>query len=149
MSKPTPRVLLDTNILVSGFVFLKGNEHMILKLAEVGRIVLVLPESVLEETRIVLTRSFQGHEALLDTFLSRIKHTVLPWKDFERLVPVCMGKVRDRKDAPLLASVIVAKPDFALTGDVALREDLKRCSETAKITKICSSAQFLETMSRS
>jgi len=60
-----------------------------------------------------------------------------------------MEKVRDRKDAPLLASVIVAKPDFALTGDVALREDLKRCRETAKITKICSSAQFLKTMSRS
>jgi predicted nucleic acid-binding protein len=44
MARPKPTVLIDTNILVSGLVFLKGNEHRILKLAEDKRIVLVLPE---------------------------------------------------------------------------------------------------------
>lgn len=33
-----PRVLLDTNILVSGMVFTKGNEHEILRLIEEGKL---------------------------------------------------------------------------------------------------------------
>jgi predicted nucleic acid-binding protein len=34
MPRRKPTVLIDTNILISGLVFLKGNEHKILKLAE-------------------------------------------------------------------------------------------------------------------
>jgi len=49
MPRPKPRALLDTNILISGLFFLKGNEHKILELAEEGEIVLILPESVLRE----------------------------------------------------------------------------------------------------
>jgi putative PIN family toxin of toxin-antitoxin system len=148
MPKARARVLLDTNILISGLVLLKGNEHKILKLAEEEEIVLILPESVLEEARMVLARSFPGHESLLDTYLSKVKHTLLPWKDFGQSVRAYIEKVRDRKDAPLLASVVVAKPDFTLIGDATLREDLKRCGETDKITKICSSTQFLRAMSK-
>ena len=144
MPKPKPKVLIDTNILISGLVFLKGNEHKILKLAEERKIVLVLPEFVLEEGRLVLARSFPGHEALLDAFLTRVEHTVLPWKEIGQSAFAYAKKVRDEKDAPLLASVIAAKPDFTVTGDVALREDMKRCSEVAGVTKICSSRQFLE-----
>ena len=44
-----PRVLLDTNVLISGLVFPKGNEHRILALAEEESITLVLPEPVLIE----------------------------------------------------------------------------------------------------
>ena len=146
MRKPKPKVLIDTNILISGLVFLKGNEHKILKLAEEGKLVLVLPEFVLEEGRLVLARSFSSHEALLDASLARMKHKVLLWEEIGQLSSVYEKKVRDRKDAPLLASVIVAKPDFTVTGDVALREDMMRCSEVAGVTKICSSRQFLEAM---
>jgi len=144
MPRPQPKVIIDTNILISGLVFLKGNEHRILKLAEERKIVLVLPEFVLEEGRLVLTRSFPGHEALLDAFLTKVEHTVLPWKEIGQSAPAYEKKVRDKKDAPLLASVITVKPDFTVTGDVALREDMKRCSEVAGVTKICSSRQFLE-----
>ena len=144
MPRPKPKVLIDTNILISGLVFLKGNEHRILKLAEERKIVLVLPEFVLEEGRLVLARSFLGHEALLDAFLTRVEYAVLPWKEIGQSASAYEKKVRDKKDAPILASVIAAKPDFIVTGDVALREDLKRCSEVAGVTKICSSRQFLE-----
>lgn len=143
MPKPKPEVLIDTNILVSGLVFLKRNEHKILKLAEDRKIVLILPEFVLEEGRMVLARSFPGHEALLDAFLTRVEHTVLPWNEIGPSASVYEKKVRDKKDAPLQASAVAAKPDFTVTGDAALREDMKRCSEVAGITKICSSRQFL------
>lgn len=51
---PEPRVLMDTNVLISGLVFSGGNEHRILRLAEDGEITLVLPEFVLQETERVL-----------------------------------------------------------------------------------------------
>lgn len=63
-------VLIDTNVLVSGLVFLEGNEHRILKFAEDKAIVLILPEFVLTEARAVLGRRFPGHGMLLDVFLS-------------------------------------------------------------------------------
>jgi predicted nucleic acid-binding protein len=72
---------------------------------------------------------------------------VVPWRELRRHLPVCERKVRDKKDAPLLASVIVTKPDFTITGDVALREDLKQSRE-AIVSKICSSTQFLAAVSR-
>jgi predicted nucleic acid-binding protein len=50
MSKP--RVLLDTNILISGMVFSGGNEHKILKLAESREIVLILPDFVIIRNKI-------------------------------------------------------------------------------------------------
>jgi putative PIN family toxin of toxin-antitoxin system len=141
-----PTVLIDTNILISGLVFLEGNEHRILKLAEEKAIALILPDFVLEEAGIVLTRRFPGHEALLDAFLSRIQHTVIPWREIEQPVSLYKKKVRDTKDAPVLAAVVVAKPDFTVTGDLSLREDMRCCTEVARITSVCSSRQFLKEM---
>ena len=144
MARPKPTVLIDTNILISGLVFLRGNEHRILKLAEDKAITLVLPEFVLEEARIVFARRFPGHEALLTAFLSRAEHSVLPWREIEESVSLHEKNVRDTKDAPLLAAVVVARPDFAVTGDIALREDMKRCQDASRVTSICSSREFLK-----
>ena len=71
IGRSTRTVLIDTNILVSGLVFGKGNEHQILEIAENKSITLVLPEFVLEETRAVLRQRFSGHEMLLDVYLQR------------------------------------------------------------------------------
>ena len=143
---PEPRVLLDTNILISGLVFSGGNEHRILRLAEGGEITLVLPEFVREEAERVLAERFSGYEALLDVFLSKINYIHVRWNEFEHLLPQYEGQVRDRKDAPVLASIIASRPDFAVTGDVNLREDLRVCEEVSG-TRMCSSRQFLEEFS--
>lgn len=144
MAESRPTVLIDTNVLISGLVFLRGNEHRLLKLAEDKAITLILPEFVLEEARIVFARRFPGHEALLTAFLSRTEHVVLPWKEIEESVSLHEKNVRDMKDAPVLAAVVVARPDFAVAGDVTLREDMKRCQDTARVTSICSSREFLK-----
>ena len=140
---PGPSVLLDTNILISGLVFSKGNEHIILKMAEEGEITLVLPEFVRKEAERVLAERFAGYEALLDVFLSRLSYTFVGWDDLEGLLPRCFGRVRDRKDVPFLAAILVSRPEFAVTGDKELREDLNGCEEISG-TKICSSKEFLE-----
>lgn len=144
MARRKPTVLIDTNILISGLVFPKGNEHKILKLAEDKAIALILPEFVLDEARVVLARRFPGHEALLGAFVSRTEHEVLPSEEIVQSVPFAENRVRDAKDAPVLASVLVAKPDFTVTGDVALREDVRSCREATRVTSICSSRQFLK-----
>jgi putative PIN family toxin of toxin-antitoxin system len=142
-----PSVLLDTNVLISGLVFKGGNEHRILRLAEDGAITLVLPEFVIQETERVLAERFAGYAALLDVFLSKISCTLVRWDEFEGLLPRCEGRVRDGKDVPILASIIASKPEFAVTGDRDLREDLHGCEE-ASATRIFSSRQFLEEFSR-
>ena len=65
MPKERVSVLLDTNILISGLLFTKGNEDRILQLFEEGAVDLVLPETVLVESIEVLKEKFEGLESLL------------------------------------------------------------------------------------
>jgi putative PIN family toxin of toxin-antitoxin system len=138
-----PSVLVDTNILASGLVFAKGNEHEVLKLAEEEEITLILPELVLEEARRVLASKFRGYEGLLDVFLSRVEYRRVEWIEIEEATPTAVRLVRDGKDAAVAASVIVSKPMFFITGDEGLREDLTACRE-AGATKTLSGRAFLE-----
>ena len=140
-------VLIDTNILVSGLVFLEGNEHGILKLAEDKAITLVIPEFVLKEARAVLGRRFPGHEIFLDAFLLRAEHTIVSWSRIEQDIPIRRGEVRDPKDVAVLTSIILAKPHFAVTGDKTLRQDIRRCHD-ARTTTICSSKEFLKKVAK-
>ena len=146
-AKPKFTVLIDTNILVSGLIFLQGNEHRILKLAEDKEITLVLPEFVLKEARTVLARRFPGHEIFLDTFLLRAEHTIVPWSQIEKHNPIHRREVRDAKYVAVLTSTILAKPDFAVTGDKTLREDISRCHD-ARTTTICSSNEALKKIAK-
>lgn len=52
------------------------------------------------------------------------------------------NEVRDRKDLPFFAATIVSKPDFVVTGDKILREDMKR-SNKIPTSKVLASAEFL------
>jgi putative PIN family toxin of toxin-antitoxin system len=138
-----PKVLIDTNIVISGIIFLSGNEHIILRHAENGEIVLVLPDFVLQEAKAVLRQRFPGYEALLDIFLSNVEYITIEWSELEPFLPLCRDRITDKKDAPFLAAIIAEKPEYAITGDKGLREDLCNCKEAAK-TKIYTSTQFFE-----
>jgi len=140
----TRTVLVDTNILVSGLVFTKGNEHEILRLAEDKDITLVLPEFVLKEARTVLNHRFPGHGFLLDAFIRQAQHAIVPMNQIEGEIARHRGSVRDAKDIAVLAATIVAKPDLAVTGDKTLREDMKRSGELTNRTVVCSSSEFLK-----
>ena len=49
----------------------------------------------------------------------------------------------DAKDAPICAAIVVTKPDYAITGDKRLRNDLKSFGGTSQ-TNVLSSAEFLQ-----
>ena len=118
-----PSVLMDTNILVSGLVFRRGNEHKLLQLVEDGALSLVLPDYVVAEAKRVLAAKFPGFEGLLDVYLAHVGARVVFWEETRLLVSASSLKVRDVKDAVVLASVLAVDPDFFVTGDVELRED--------------------------
>lgn len=143
-----PRVLLDTNILVSGMVFTKGNEHEILRLIEEGKLRLVIPETVLMEAKKVFAAKFAGTDKLLDLFLERIRPELVRLRDVLPLLETHTSKVEDTKDVPIYSAIILAKPDYAVTGDKPLRFDLRRWAELTSNTNVCSSRELLQQLGR-
>jgi len=137
------RVLLDTNILISGLIFKKGNEHRILRLIEERQITPILPETVMMESRRVLAEKFPGFEKLLDLFLERTEFESIPLNNILPILETYVGKLRDAKDTPIYAAIATAKPDYAVTGDQTLRSDLSRSPQTGS-TRACSAKEFLD-----
>lgn len=137
-------MLIDTNILVSGLVFTKGNEHRILKLAEDKKITLVIPEIVRVETEIVLREKFDGFERLLDVFLRRLEPESVPIERMVRTAEKSVSLPSDAKDAPIYSAKVASRPDYAITGDKRLRSDLRKSSTVTRETRILSSAEFLQ-----
>ena len=140
-------MLIDTNILVSGLVFTKGNEHAILRLAEDKRITLVIPEIVVVEAGKVMREKFMGFEPLLDVFLRRLKPESVSIETALREAEESAGLISDDKDVPIYAAIAAAKPDYAITGDKRLRDDLRASSTVTKATRVLSSAEFLKAFS--
>lgn len=138
------RVLLDSNILVSGLVFTKGNEHQILRMVEEGRIRLVMPESVLIEVKSVLAEKFPGFEVMLDIFLRRIEFEVIALNRLFPMLETYERLVTDKKDTLFYAAVTLVKPEYVVTGDKALARDLRRSSRITKATKVCSTKELLQ-----
>jgi putative PIN family toxin of toxin-antitoxin system len=143
MQKERVSVLLDTNILISGLVFANGNEHRILKLIEDGTISLVLPETVMIESKEVLKEKFEGLGSLLNLFLDKLDYELVRLDDILLRIDRDSGKMRDKKDTPIFSAAALAKPNYVITGDQKLRLDLLGSPELIKSTKICSSREFL------
>jgi len=95
-----------------------------------------------------LDRRFPGYEMFLDVFLLRAEHSVVLSSRVEQDIALHQGEVRDAKDAAVLASTILPKPNFVVTGDKTLREDMRRCRDIAGITTICSSIELLKKISK-
>lgn len=139
----TPRVILDTNIMISGLVFLRGNEHKILRLVEDKEISLVLPEPILIETRDILETKFAGFEGLLEVFLENIEFQHMSLESILAVSSKYSDNVRDEKDLLIFASVALGLPDYFISGDRDLRVDLLRSSEISKTVTVFSSREFL------
>lgn len=134
MSKP--RVLVDTNVLVSGLIW-NGNESRLLEMAIAGNIHLLVPEFVLGEAQRVLASKFPGHEQLLDQIIDLLDHEILGSPSTEKLESA-KQVLRDPYDAEVLASIVESKPDYAVTGD----KDLLTADVQA-IFPTCSCREFL------
>lgn len=118
------KVIVDTNILLSG-LFFKGNERKLIEKALLEEIQLIVPEHVLIETRNVVERKSRdfGNKPEAMAVLGAItnKAVIIPIKEYKSLLPKAKQMIRDKKDSPILAAVLSTKHDFFLSGDKDFR----------------------------
>lgn len=125
------KLFVDTNVLVSGLAF-SGNEALLLDHSRMGVCELVINEYVLDEVRHVLARSHLGLEGSAQrravAYLGRCA-TVLgdPPLDAVRSVE---GRLRDRRDLPILIGFELSGADHLVTGDRELQREVPRAITT-------------------
>ena len=107
------QVMLDTNILVSAFVFRSKRIYEI-----IDHIVLhhelVLPSYVVDELKDVVDRKFSKMAKSLDEFLTALSFTLAY---SPKLMPLGLFEIRDASDTPILYTAIIDGIDVLITGD--------------------------------
>lgn len=136
------RIMLDTNILISGMVF-RGPERRLLEVIHQHRLTLVINSYIVEETKEVLRRKFPAHVLAFDKLLSLLNVEYIPMPS-----PASLAKVRpiirDPKDAVILASAIEARPDIFVSSDLDLHTP-----EVGSFIEVMTTTEVLKHLNRS
>ena len=106
------RVVLDTNVIVSGLNF-PGNERLVLELALSGRFELCLSPFILEEVTGVLGRKFDWAEERSSQAIRALRDAATVIEP-RRLPEVIEG---DHADNRILECAVEAAADYLVTGD--------------------------------
>lgn len=137
-SRPTPRVVLDTNLVLSALVFGGGTPGALRQGWQQGRFIpLVSSVTTAELIRVLAYPKFKLTPAEQEELLA----DYLPWCTSVRIPdpPPATPKYRDPYDQPFLQLAVAGKASFLVTGDADLHElaDEFGCA-------IVSAAGFLE-----
>jgi putative PIN family toxin of toxin-antitoxin system len=120
------RVVLDTNVLVSGLAYPAGVPGRILGAWQQGALDVVLSKYILDEMARVLPKLSRNKRSpaeirdLADSFLFKAE-IVEPSRKVEK-------SLRDKADAPVLGTLFAAKADYLITGDKDLLALAEKCS---------------------
>ena len=115
VSRPKPRVFLDTNVLFSGLRTRGGNPHRILEAATVGNIQAVVSGGVLVELIRNMRRKAPSQLAELERFLTATDLEVVPEPSARDTEP--WSRAGLGSDAPVVAAAALAEVDYFCTGD--------------------------------
>ena len=107
------RVMLDTNILLSAFVFQSRKIYAVINFI-VSHHELVLSSYIVDELRDVVTRKFPKLSVELDEFLTTLSFTLVYTP---KAIPGGLFEIRDISDAPILYTAIIEGVDVLITGD--------------------------------
>ena len=131
------RVVLDTNVIVSGLNF-PGNERLVLDLARRRRFALVLSPFILHEVRGVLVRKFGWEETISDHAIVMLRDsaTIVEPRQLPQVVEYNEG------DNRILACAMESNAEYLVTGD---RRHLLPLGEHLG-TKIVNAPRFLSTL---
>jgi len=105
--------MLDTNILVSAFVFRSKKIYAVIDYI-VSNHELVLPSYVVDELRDVVDRKFPKMTSELDSFLTTLSFTLVYTP---KQLATGLFEIRDISDAPILYTAIIEGVDVFITGD--------------------------------
>jgi putative PIN family toxin of toxin-antitoxin system len=109
------RVVLDTNVLVSGLAYPEGVSGRIVNAWQQRSLDVVLSKYILDEMVRVLPRLSRNRRSsaeirdLADSFLF-MAEIVEPSEEVDETL-------RDKKDGPVLGTLLAAKADYLITGD--------------------------------
>ncbi len=106
------RVVLDTNVIVSGLNF-PGNERLVLELAHRGRFELCLSSFVLEEGAGVLARKFGWEDENTHRAIEMLRDAA-NIIDPQQVPHVIEGNEADNR---ILGCAVEASADYLVTGD--------------------------------
>jgi putative PIN family toxin of toxin-antitoxin system len=108
-------VVLDTNVLVSGFAYPNGTPGKIVRAVLSGGLRAVLSRHIIDETTRVLPRfkQFEMNTAEARDLLERLVFG----SDLVEPVPVNETDLRDAADQPVLGTLIGSGADYLITGD--------------------------------
>jgi putative PIN family toxin of toxin-antitoxin system len=105
--------MLDTNILISAFVFRSRKIYAVINYI-VSYHELILPSYVVDELKDVVERKFPKMKSALGEFLTTLSFTLV---HSPKLIPSDLFKIRDISDAPILYAAITEGVDILITGD--------------------------------
>jgi predicted nucleic acid-binding protein len=141
------RVFLDTNILISG-IFFEGNEAKLLDMTEID---LITCENVVEELQRITRKKLRYlGERSLEIALSELQRAlsdieIIPKVKYIKKVKKAEQLISHKKDVPILAAVLTAKPDYFLTGDLHFfTEKVKRVVNVKTTKEFFTEIKFLK-----
>lgn len=141
MERRTVKVFLDSNVILSGLISDRGAPRLILDILSLGLPVLrgVTGRYNLTEIERDVATKLPAARSVLNECLPRmnLEMVFLPFSD--EMEPF-RGTVDDR-DLPVLASAVIAKADYFLTGDKRNLSQIRRASGLAFLG--CPPADFL------
>ncbi len=129
--KKVSRVVLDTNVLVSAWLF-TGKLSKIVDLWRQGKVIPLISRETFEELRAVL--EYPKFSLAPDEIQSIIENEILPFFEVVEIQENVRGVCRDPGDDKFVACAVSAPADFLVSGDKDLT-DLKRY-KTVKIIRV-------------
>jgi putative PIN family toxin of toxin-antitoxin system len=108
------RIVLDTNVIVSGLLNPEGNPGRVLDLFLAGEVTLIVDDRILAEYRAVLRRpKFGFDDADVSDFLDLLE------AESERVAAAPLGsKLPDESDRPFLEVALAGGAESLVTGNV-------------------------------
>jgi putative PIN family toxin of toxin-antitoxin system len=110
------RIMLDSNIIISGIVF-SGNERKLLNNIYSKGLILILNDYIVIEVESVMQKKFPKHKLIFQTLIDQL---IVEFNPIPSIDMIDRAKliIRDPKDAVILASAIDAKLDYFVSGDL-------------------------------
>lgn len=135
------RVVLDTNVLISGLLLPGGVPGQIVRAWQDGQFTLVMSEQMLDEIERVLQypkiqRRVKWTAGQVERYIVLLHFyaDIISVEAALSMIPA--GRVRDSKDVPILATLLAGQADWLVSGD----DDLLTLRDQYSI---CSPAEFL------
>lgn len=112
----TLRIVLDTNVLLSGIAYPASIPGKIIAAWRHGSIELVLSEYILDELRRVLPRLAHRHQLAAAEFDDLVDILGIQVEIAEPSATT-NESLRDTSDIPILGTLLAAQADYLITGD--------------------------------